>query len=144
MGSYSLARISSNGAIYDSNQNNMIPMHFKLLTDAVFAPIEGAQITCIPESDRGNAQVGRQDANRTKGNTESIPLPGFSIYAVYDYANALKFHGRMSPGRITISEYGNTVVDAQLTSIADKNQANTNPFTPTAQMISQGAGFKSR
>jgi hypothetical protein len=166
MGSYSLVRISSNGAVYDSNQNSMLPMHFKLLTDAVFAPIEGAprqqtlrtasvawkgsQITCILESGQGNAQVGatgRQwdereyciDPGSGLLNISSI-APG--IYAVYDYSNALKFHGRVLPGRVTISENGNNVVDAQLTSIADTDAANTIPFTPTAQMISQGPAIR--
>ena len=48
----------------------------------------------------------------------------------------------MLPGRITISENANTVVDAQLTSLTDTDQANTSPFTPTAQMISQGPAVR--
>jgi hypothetical protein len=166
MGSYSLVRISSNGAVYDSNQNSMIPMHFKLLTDAVFAPIEGAprqqtlqtasvawkgaQITCILESGQGNAQVGATGRQWDEREYCIDPASGLldiysitpGIYAIYDYSDALRFHGRVLPGRITISENGNTVVDAQLTSLVDTDPANTSPFTPTAQMISQGPAIR--
>lgn len=50
----------------------------------------------------------------------------------------MKFHDRVLPGRVTISENGTTVVDAQLTSIADIDASDTTPFTPTAQMVAQG------
>jgi hypothetical protein len=159
---YSLLRISSNAAVYDQNPNSMIPLRLKMLANAVFAPIEGAprretirtasvvwkgaQITCILTSAAGNDQTpatGRQwyeteyciDSTTGLLHIYSI-APG--IYTVYDYANALAFHGRLLPGNITISENGAAVVSAQLNSIADTDSSNTSLFTPTAQMISQG------
>lgn len=56
----------------------------------------------------------------------------------YDYTNALEFHVRMLPGKISITENGTPVLEAQLTSIADTNASDSSPFTPTAQMIAQG------
>jgi hypothetical protein len=162
LGGYTLLRISSNAAVYDQNPDSMIPLRLKMLANAVFAPIEGAprratirttnvewkgaQISCILMSAEANAQTpatGRQwyeteyciDPATGLLNIYS-KAPG--IYAVYDYANALSFHGRVLPGSITIAENGSTVLAAQLTSIVDSDPSNTSPFTPTSQMIAQG------
>jgi hypothetical protein len=162
LGGYSLLRISSNASIYDQNPNSLMPLRLKMLANAVFAPIEGAprretirsasvqwkgaQITCILTSAAGNPQVaatGRQwyeteyCIDPATGLLEiASTAPG--IYTVYDYSNALRFQGRVLPGRVAISENGTTALDAQLTSIADTDAANTSPFTPTAQMLAQG------
>lgn len=162
MGDYSLLRISSNTAIYDQDPNRPIPIRLKMLANAVFAPIEaaprratirsatvpwkGAQITCIMTSGQGNEQVGAQGRQWYEKEFCIDPATGLldiaslapGIYTVYDYSNALQFHGRTLPGRITISEAGSTVLDAQLTSIADIDPNDASPFTPTAQMIAQG------
>ena len=63
------------------------------------------------------------------------------IYTVYDYTNALKFHDRMLPGKITITENAATMVEAQLTARRGHRFALTSGslLTPTAQMVSQGA-----
>lgn len=162
LGSYTLLRISSNAAVYDQNRDSMIPLRLKMLASAVFAPIEGAprkatirttnvdwkgaQITCIMMSAAGNAQT--PATGRQWYETEYCidPATGLldiyskapGIYTLYDYTNALSFHGRVLPGSITITENGTTVLAAQLTSIADTDPSNTSPFTPTAQMIAQG------
>jgi hypothetical protein len=162
LGGYSLLRISSNAAIYDQSPNSVIPLRLKMLANAVFAPIggaprqetirsagvqwKGAQITCILTSAKGNSQVAANGRQWYETEYCIDPATGLldiasiapGIYTVYDYTNALKFQGRVLPGRVSISENGTTVVDAQLTSITDTDATNTSPFTPTAQMISQG------
>jgi hypothetical protein len=162
LGGYTLLRISSNAAVYDQNPDSMIPLRLKMLSNAVFAPIEGAprkatirttsvewkgaQITCILMSAGANEQT--PATGRQWYETEYCidPATGLldiyskapGIYAVYDYSNALSFHGRVLPGSITITENGATVLAAQLTSVADTDPSNASPFTPTSQMIAQG------
>jgi hypothetical protein len=162
---YSLVRISANGAIFDQNADSTIPLRIKMLANAVFAPIEGAPrqealrsanvswknsvITCVLTSPPGALLGDTQPATGRHWNETEYcidPASGLleiysmtpGIYTVYDYASPLQFHGRELPGRITISENGATVVDAQLTSLAETDPANTSAFTPTAQMIAQG------
>jgi hypothetical protein len=160
---YSLVRISSNGAVFDQNTDSMIPLRIKMLANAVFAPVEGAPrrdtfrsasvawngspVTCILTSAEGNtppAGAGRQwnEAEYCIDPASGL-LDLYSIapgsYTVYDYTSALQFHGRVLPGKVSISENGATVLEARLTSIADTDASNTSPFTPTAQMIVQGA-----
>jgi hypothetical protein len=163
---YKLSRISSNGAVFDQNPNSRIPLRIKMVANAVFAPIEGAPrrdslrsanvtwknttLTCILKSVGPNivgetaAAAGARQWDETEYcidpatgllNVYSM-VPG--IYTLYDYASPLQFHGRILPGRITISEDGATVVDAQLTGVAETDPSGTSAFTPTAQMISQG------
>jgi hypothetical protein len=60
------------------------------------------------------------------------------IYIAYDYANALKFHNHMLPGKITVSENGNNVIEAQLTSIADADPSNLSLYVPTTEMTAHG------
>jgi hypothetical protein len=162
LGDYSLQRISSNAAVYDQNANSMIPLRLKMLANAVFAPIEaaprratvrfanvewkGAQITCILTSGQGNAQVARNGRQWYETEYCIDPATGLldiasiapGVYTVYDYTNALSFHGRVLPGTVTVAGNGATVLSAQLTSIADFDPKDTSPFTPTSQMIAQG------
>jgi hypothetical protein len=162
LGGYTLLRVSSNAAVYDQNPDSMIPLRLKMLANAIFAPIEGAprratirtanvewkgaQITCILMSAEANAQT--PATGRQWYETEYCidPATGLldiyskapGVYTVYDYANALSFHGRVLPGSITITENGSTVLAAQLTSIVDTDPSNTSQFMPTSQMIAQG------
>lgn len=158
---YSLLRISSNGAVFDQNAGGMLPMRMKMLIAAVFAPLgttprramlrtasatrNGSPVACILTSAQSSPQgalTGRQwyeqeyCVDPASGLLQTwSAAPG--IYATYDYSNALRFHGLTLPGKVSISENGATVLDAQLTGIADANPSDTSPFTPTAQMISQ-------
>ncbi len=162
LGSYTFLRISSDAAIYDENPNAPIPLRLKMLANAVFAPIQGAprratlrsasvswkgaQITCVLLSAAGNAQTNAEGRQWYETEYCIDPATGLldiasiapGIYTVYDYANALKFHDRVLPGRVIICENGTTVVDAQLTSIADTDAKNKTPFIPTSQMVAQG------
>ena len=159
---YMLLRISSNGVAYDQTANQPMPIHMKMLANAVFAPeqniaprtqpmrtasvpLNGTQVTCIllraplgdqpPQSGR-NWDEAEYCVDATGLLRVYSEVPG--IFAFYDYSNALKFHDRILPGAVTIEENGATVAQAQLTSIADTDAANAAPFTPTAQMVQQG------
>jgi hypothetical protein len=60
------------------------------------------------------------------------------IYNVYDYTNALQFHGRTLARRISIVENGSTAVQLQIDSIQDLSSVDESMFTPTAQMQAPG------
>jgi hypothetical protein len=163
LGGYTLLRISSNAAVYDQNPNSIIPLRLKMLANAVFAPVQGAprretirtanvewkgaQITCILTSAESNPQTAENGRQWYETEYCIDPATGLldiysiapGIYTVYDYTNALNFHDRVLPGKVTITENA-AVVEAQLTSVADTDSAASGGLlTPTAQMISQGA-----
>jgi len=163
LGSYSLLRISSGGVAWDQQTPQAIPLRIKMLANAVLAPLQfvtlrvsptriasvtwkGAQITCmlidpslIPSTQATGRRWGESEfcVDPATGLLDIYSeAPG--IYVFYDYTNALKFHDRILPGTVTIDENGAAVVEAQLTSIPDTDPSDTAPFTPTAQMKSQG------
>ncbi len=45
------------------------------------------------------------------------PIPGFYIH--YDYSKAIQFHDTVVPNKLTISQAGQTIVEAQNTSLTD-------------------------
>jgi hypothetical protein len=162
LGAYSLLRISSNGVAYDQQAIRPIPLRLKMLANAVFAPVQGgppimrtaqatwngAPVTCILHAYGGGDPRATPTTGRQWNELEYCIDPGtarlmmFSeapgIYVAYDYTNALRFHDRLLPGSLTVTENGAAVLRAQLTSIADTDPANLAPFTPTAEMKAQG------
>jgi len=60
------------------------------------------------------------------------------IYNVYDYSNAIQFHGSTIARQISIVENGVPVVQVQLDSLQDSGAVDSSSFTPTAEM--QGPG----
>ena len=161
--SYPQTALSFNGAVYDENAAPM-PMGLREIRQAVFAPVpmtpgrptlrtaaemwNGAQVTCVMLSNGANPQTPAQ--GRQWYETEycidpaTAALQIFSeapgVYVVYDYSNGLKFHKRLLPGKISVSENGAVVAEANLTSITDADPANVGAYTPSAEMTSRGAG----
>jgi hypothetical protein len=160
LGNYSLLRISSNGVAYDQQAPRAIPLRLKMVASAVFAPLQprapilraanvtwkGTAVTCILRS-FGQRPAASNPAGRQWDETEYCidPATGLlmmvseipGIYVSYDYSNALRFHDRVLPGAVTITENGAAVVQAQLTSVTDTSPTDLTPFTPTAQMKSR-------
>jgi len=162
LGAYSQLQIGSNSAVYRQNPVVM-PMRLKALREALFAPLpgngsrvtlrtasamlNGTALTCILTSSAANRQVpaeGRQwyeteyciDPATSTLRVLSI-APG--MYIAYDYSNGHKFHDHLLPGKITITESGATVLEANINSVGDADSSNLTIYTPTAQMIAQGA-----
>jgi hypothetical protein len=161
LGEYAQTQLSSNGAIWSQSKATM-PMRVKLLRQALFAPLlsagrqdtirtagaslDGTALTCVLLSSGANPQTSAM--GRQWYETEYCIDPALSairiysaapgIYALYDYSNGLKFHGRLLPGRITISENHAATVTARITSIADADPSSLALYTPTASMVEQG------
>ncbi len=162
LGNYSQLQIGSNSAVYGQNLAVM-PMRVKALREALFAPLpgngsrltlrsasvslNGTPLTCVLTSAGANQQTpanGRQwyeneyciDPATSTLRISSI-APG--MYVVYDYANGHKFHDHLLPGKITITESGSVVLEAQINSVTDADPSNLTIYTPTAQMMAQGA-----
>jgi len=164
MGAYAQVRIGRNGAAYDQNAGVPLPLRLHLLRSAIFWPVkafspaallrfaaakwQGADTACtLISGARGDLTPtpGRRwveseycvDAASGLLRTYS-EAPG--IYVVYDYQDALRFHGRVMPRTITIVEAGRTVLTARLENLQDL-AADDSLFTVTPQMAAQGPGI---
>jgi len=164
LGDYSQLRIFHNGTAYDDKPRGHMPLRLQMVRNAVFWPVtgrfapallrmananwQGTEVACMLISGGGN------DATATPGRrweeTEYCidPKSGLlrthseapGIYAVFDYAGALQFHGRTLPRQITIVEGGATVLQIHIESIADAGNADPDQFVPTRKMLSHGPG----
>src|SRR5262249_28185516 len=150
------------GRIFDDKISPFIPMRLQMLRGAIFWPInfeqahtlirtaavtwKGKELTCVLISGEmseatptpGRRWVEREFCIENKTGLLQIlsDVPG--VYVVYDYANAVKFHGRVLPRQFSIAEGGNTVLDARIESLADAISGA--PLTPSEQMKANGPG----
>jgi hypothetical protein len=87
----------------------------------------------------GRRWIEREFCIETKTGLLQILSDAPGVYVVYDYSNALKFHGRVLPRQFSIVEGGSTVLDAHLESLADAISS-SDALTPSAQMKTHGPG----
>jgi hypothetical protein len=63
------------------------------------------------------------------------------IYTVYDYNDALHFHGHTLARQISIVQSGDTVLQIRVESLEDAGAPDPALFAPTKQMLAQGPGI---
>ncbi len=162
LGAYSQVRIFHNGVAYDSQPHTYLPLRLQMIRQSIFWPVSGnfandvirvaesswngKPVTCAliagPRA-KASQETGRQwneeefciDPATGLLQTYSI-APG--IYDVYDYSNALQFHGRSIARRISIVENSTPVVEIQLNDIEDLNTTDASVFTPSPDMKGPG------
>jgi hypothetical protein len=163
LGDFSLVRILNNGRIFDDKAVDFIPMRVHMLRDTIFWPFnfnqahalirtatvnwKGKELTCIltsggmsdPSATPGRRWVEREFCIETQTGLLQVLSDAPGVYVLFDYTNALKFHGRVLPRTFTIVEGGNTVLDARLESIADATSS-PDSLTPTSEMKGHGPG----
>ncbi len=157
LGDFELTRISARGALFDDKAAEFIPMRLHMLRDAIFWPInfqqahtlvrtasanwKGKDVTCILTSGEmadatptpGRRWIEREYCIDQKSGLMQVLSDAPGIYVVYDYSNALQFHGRSLPGQISIVEGRRTVLEANL-AISDADANNPGLLTPMPQM----------
>ena len=162
LGTYSQSRIFYNGVAYDANPHTYLPMRLAMIRQAIFWPISGnfanqmirvaethwngKALTCALISGplaKGSLEAGRQwNEEEFCIDPSSGLLQAYSIapgvYDLYDYSDALQFHGRSIPRRITIVENSAAVVEIQLNQLEDLTTSDATVFTPSTDMKGPG------
>jgi hypothetical protein len=162
LGSYSQIRIFHNGVAYDSNPGSYQPLRLQMIRQAIFWPVaanlandvirvaeanwNGKPLTCaLLAGPRAN--VSRQSGRQWIEEEFCVdPATGFlqtysiapGIYDVYDYSNALEFHGHSLARRITIVENSVPVATVEINEINDLKTADGSLFTPGEDMKGPG------
>ena len=162
LGSYSQVRVFHNGVAYDLNPHTYLPLRLQMIRQSLFWPVSGnfandviriaeaswngKPVTCAliagPRA-KASQETGRQwneeefCVDPTSGLLQTYSVaPG--IYAVYDYSNALQFHGRTIARRITIFENSTIAAEIHLNDIEDLNPQAEAEFLPGADMKGPG------
>jgi hypothetical protein len=164
LGEYIQVRVFQNGAPYDEKTPGPIPLRVQMVRGAVIWPMvnvrpgamirmasakyEGAEMMCALLSNdleaaaaHGRSWEEREFCIDTKTNLLRIYSEAPGIYALYDYSDALHFHGRTLARQISIVESGNTVLRIHVDSIEDAGAPDPALFTPTKQMLARGPGI---
>ncbi|MGA3028792.1 MAG: hypothetical protein ABSF98_28975 [Bryobacteraceae bacterium] len=153
---YSVVNLYTGGILYSSQPSGGIPLRLAQARAAVFfnyklvgphslvrtasAALNGAGLSCVlfePNSRAQPSAGGRSwrdseycvDAHSGLLITWS-PAPG--VYVLYDYSNAITFHGRTIPGGFTITEAGRTVVAARVESVTSPASLDPALFDPSS------------
>ena len=162
--SYSAVNLFLDRVIYSNQSPGGIPLRVAQVHSAIFAhwpavgpraairmasdTLNGKAVTCVLTSHLLHIQ--QVTGPRRWEEYESCidpqsgllmsysPVPG--LYVVYDYSNALHLEGVTFPGKFTITEAGQTVVEAQITSLTLPTAANPSLYTPTG-LNALGVGF---
>lgn len=159
IGSYSQTRVTGTmGLIYDDKPDGPIPLRLQQLRQAVFSPIyanpqtevirtaaamlNGDSLNCVLLT-QGSAEPATLQ-HRRWAETEwcasaqsgllriASEVPG--AYTVYDYTDAISFHGFTLPRTITVSEAGAKVLDIRIESVRDPPSTDRAQVTATPTM----------
>ena len=164
LGDYSQMRVFQYGVPYDEKTPGPIPLRLQMVRGAVIWPMDnvrpgtmirlasaqwrGMDVMCalLSGGDGVGAAQGRQWQEReycvdTKSALLRIYSDAPGIYTVYDYNDALHFHGRTLARQISIVESGDTVLQIHVDTLEDAGAPDPALFTPTKEMLARGPGI---
>ena len=164
LGDYWQVRVFQNGVPYDEKTPGPIPLRVQMVRGAVIWPMSnvrpgtmirmasaqwhGMEVMCtlLSFDEAATAAHGRHWHEReycvdTKSALLRIYSEAPGIYTVYDYADALHFHGRTLARDISIVESGDTVLQIHVESLEDAGAPDPALFTPTKEMLARGSGI---
>jgi hypothetical protein len=161
LGDYSQVQVLSNGRVFYENPSGPVPLRLRMVRDALLGPLgfrvrvalirtvaanwNGTPVTCVLVSPPGSEPTttpGRRWQETEycidpKTNLLQIHSIAPSMYVVYDYNDALQFHGRLLPRQITVAQGDSSVLQIHLESIADGGPANVSSIAPSPQMLAE-------
>ena len=164
LGDYSQVRVFQYGVPYDEKTPGPIPLRLQMVRGAVIWPMDnvrpgtmirlasaqwrGMEVMCalLSGGDGVSAVQGRQWEEReycvdTKSALLRIYSEAPGIYTIYDYDNALHFHGRSLARQISIVESGDTVLQIHVDTLEDAAAPDPALFTPSKEMLARGPGI---
>ena len=164
LGDYSQVRVFQYGVPYDEKTTGPIPLRLQMVRGAVIWPMDnvrpgtmirmasaqwrGMELMCalLSGGDGVGAAQGRQWQEReycvdTKSALLRIYSEAPGIYTIYDYDNALHFHGRSLARQISIVESGDTMLQIHVDTLEDAAAPDPALFTPSKEMLARGPGI---
>jgi hypothetical protein len=153
-------RVGTRGHIYGNA--DAVPMRVQMVRSALFRPvpgfpnqkairtanasISGVEVTCVLLSGSvAKAMPARSwwdreycvDANGLL----RLASEAAGAYTLYDYENAIQFHGHVIPRSIKIVQGGATVLEIHVQSMEDGIAAEDTAFKPTPEMLALGPAY---
>jgi hypothetical protein len=152
--SYSAVNLYTNGLLYSNQPSGSVPLRLAQVRTAIFfmypvtgprallrtaaGNLSGVEVSCVlvSHTSRKLSAGGRRweeseycvDPKSGLLMTYS-PAPG--LYVVYDYSNAIRFHDKVIPGKFTITQAGQTIIQARTESVTDPAKLDHAIFEPS-------------
>ncbi|MGH9524096.1 MAG: hypothetical protein ACRD3E_16355 [Terriglobales bacterium] len=165
LGSYHQDRLLAFGRMHDKRTDSFVPMRLQMVRGALFWPmwfnpraltrvapakIGGTDVICgLLSAPINDPAVMQSEPGRRWVETEFCLDPKLAvlrsyseapgIYTVYDYSDALQFHGHLVARNITITEGGNTVLKIHVDSVSDPSADDLALLRPSADLLSSGS-----
>jgi len=141
--SYSAVNLTANHIFYSNQPASGLPLRLVQAREAIFyakpfvgpratlrtatASLNGADLVCAliahnamsPAGTGGRLWEEEEYCVDSKAGTLVSYSPAPGSYIVYDYSKAVTFHGKLIPNAFTISQAGQTIIEAQTESVAD-------------------------
>ncbi|MGB8324361.1 MAG: hypothetical protein WCE52_15490 [Candidatus Acidiferrum sp.] len=153
-------RMAAQGHIYGNT--DAVPMRVQMVRGALFRPvpgfpnqkairtatanISGLEVTCVLLSGSvAKAMPARGwwdreycvDANGLL----RLASEAAGAYMLYDYENAIRFHGHVIPRNIKVVQGGTTVLEIRVESLEDRAATQETAFNPTPEMLALGPAY---
>lgn len=159
---YSAVNMTVNKIFYSSQPTAVLPLRLMQVREAIFrtppvvgsyatlrtanASLNGVDLVCALVTHMAGAPPATGGRRWEEAEYCVDPKAGvlvtFSeapgVYVQYDYSTALQFHGKLIPNGFTITEAGQTVIEAQTESVADP--VNNPAMFQTAGLNQLGVG----
>lgn len=153
--SYSAINLYSSQLVYSNQPSGGIPLRLAQVRTAIFfmypavgpraslrtvaASLNGTDVNCVlvsyslpVKSTTGGRRWEESEYCVDPKSSLLIsysPVPG--MYVVYDYTDVFHFHDKVIPGKFTITEAGQTVVEARTEGVTDPRNVDPTLFQPT-------------
>jgi hypothetical protein len=153
--SYSTVNLRTNQLVYSNQPSGAIPLRVAQARMAIFyvypeigpraslrtasASLNGVEVSCVlfsrqsrPKSAPGGRRWDESEfcADPKTGLLMTYsPAPG--MYVAYDYTSAVHFHNKVIPGKFTITQGGQTIIEAHTESVTDAGKLDPAMFEPT-------------
>ena len=158
IGSATFVRLATEGHMYGNSATEPMPLRLQLIWTAIFNPVpafntnsamlrsasvtyKGGLLTCVLSS----GWVATEPVTRFYQEREACVDPEThllrvwsqkpGIYAEYDYAGAIDFHGNIMARQITITEAGSPTVVIRIDSLEDLTETDEATLKATAGLM---------
>jgi hypothetical protein len=161
--SYAATNLYTNELLYGNQTGGSMPLRLAQARTAIFfayhafgpqatmrtatGSLNGAEVSCVLLSHAGlkpgNGGRRWEESEYCMDAKSGLlmrysPVPG--MFVSYDYTSALRFHDKSIPGKFTITQAGQTIVEARTESVADPGKVDPALFQPAGlEKIGVGA-----
>jgi len=165
LGGYTQTRLLAEGRTHDLRSNDFVPMRVQMVRDALLWPmwfspralarvaparLGDSEVLCglfsrpsndpaLMSSEPGRRWVETEFCMEPRSSLLRVDSSAPGIYTLYDYSDAIAFHGHTIPRSVTVTEEGRTVLTIHVDSISAPTEQELALLKPSGQLQTAGS-----